>query len=80
MAIPQELTDALAKLDTETTGLATVVTQLRDMIKTGMTPEDVAVVRGNLDAVAERLKGIAHDPNAPIPPEPPVVFARNRRG
>ena len=80
MAVPQILVDALAKIDEETNKLATLVTLLRDKVKTGMSPDDVAVVKGNLDAVATRLTAIAADPDAPIPPEPTPVFSSSRRG
>lgn len=78
--VPQELIDALAKIDTATNEVATVVTQLRDLVKTGMSAEDVAVVRGNMTAVADRLTGIAKDPNAPVPVPEPLVFSRSRKG
>lgn len=79
MAIPQALTDALAKLDTETTEIAAVVTQLRDAIKTGMTQADVDSVQSTLTALAERLDATAKDPNAPVPEGPVPVFGRGRR-
>lgn len=80
MAIPQALTEALAKLDTETTEIAAVVTQLRDAVKTGMTQEDVNAVQSTLTALAERLDATAKDPNAPVPEGPVPVFAGRRRG
>lgn len=71
MAVPQELTDALQKIDTDTNNLATVVKGLRDQISTGMTPADVSAVQTKLGEVATRLEGIAADPNVPVPPGPP---------
>ena len=67
MAIPQQMTDALAKIDTATTSLGAVVTGLRDKIKTGMSDADVAAVDAKLAAVATALEGIAADPADPVP-------------
>lgn len=80
MALPQDILDAFAKIDTETNNLATIITTLRDLVKTGMSADDVAVVRGNLTAVADRLTGIAADPNAPVPEPAPLAFSRSRKG
>lgn len=67
MAIPQALTDALDKIDADTTALAAVVTDLRDKIKTGMTQADVDAVNAKLAEVATRLEGMASDPASPVP-------------
>jgi hypothetical protein len=78
MAVPQEMTDALSKIDTETNELAAVVTDLRSRITTGMTQEDVAAVTGKLGEVATRLDGIAADPNAPVPGPPVVALPKKK--
>lgn len=67
MAIPQELTDALAKVDADTTQIATVVKNLRDQITTSMTPADVAAVKDTLSGIATRLEATAVDPSNPVP-------------
>jgi hypothetical protein len=69
--VPQELTDALKKIDDDTNALATVLKTLRDQIGTGMSQTDVDAVKTSLDAVATRLEGLAVDPNQPVPPTPP---------
>lgn len=75
-SVPQELIDALAKINTETDNLAVVVTALRDAIKTSMTQADVDSVKTSLSDVATRLSGIAADPNAPVPPGPTPQFRK----
>jgi hypothetical protein len=79
MAVPQALTDALKKIDDDTTALAGVVKSLRDQIGTGMSQADVDAVKGSLDAVATRLEGIASDPANPIPPGPMPSAAPKRK-
>lgn len=70
MAVPQVLTDALDKINADTSALATVVQSLRDRIGTGMSQADVDAVKARLDEVATRLEGIASDPSQPVPPGP----------
>jgi actin-like ATPase involved in cell morphogenesis len=70
MAVPQNLTDILAKIDADTTALAGVVSSLRDQIKTSMTQADVDSVQQKLTDVATRLEATAKDPNAPVPVTP----------
>jgi len=72
MAIPQKLTDALARLDSETDEMATYVRGLQDTITTSMTQDDVDSVHAGLQAVATRLDGIAKDPENPAPPVEPL--------
>lgn len=74
--VPQELTDALARINTETDNLAVTVTALRDQIKTTMTTQEVADVTSGLNAVADRLKGIGADPSEPVPPGPTPMFKK----
>ncbi len=73
-AVPSELTDALAKINTATTNLANVVKQLRDTISTSMTQADVDNVKGTLDQIGTSLDAIAADPNTPVPPTPAPQF------
>lgn len=70
MAIPQALTDALDKLNTETNEIAEYVKGLQDKISTSMSDEDVATVRNGLTAVSERLDGLAANPSNPVPESP----------
>ncbi len=79
MAVPQALTDALAKIDADTTALAAVVTDLRSKIGIGMTQEDVDGVNATLAAIAARLEATAKDPNAPVPPGPVPPLAKAGR-
>jgi hypothetical protein len=67
VAIPQALTDAMNEIDTETNNLSRVVEDLRGRVKTDMSPQEVDGVTQALGVVANRLKGIAADPNNPIP-------------
>lgn len=71
MPVPQDLADALAAVDTDTTALAAVVDSLRAKISTSMTAADVELVKGKLGAISTRLKATAHDPDEPVPPTPP---------
>lgn len=79
MAIPQNLQDALKAIDADTNALAAVVTDLRAKINTSMSQTDVDAVTATLGDIATLLTGIAADPNQPVPPTPPPVFA-GRRG
>lgn len=74
--VPQELTDALARINAETDNLAVTVTALRDQIKTTMTTQEVADVTAGLNAVADRLKGIAVNPDEVVPPGPTPMFRK----
>jgi hypothetical protein len=78
MALPQEMTDVLNRIDTDTNALAAVVTDLRSRISTGMTQEDVTAVQNKLGEVAGRLEGIASNPAAPVPPSPPPAALRRK--
>jgi hypothetical protein len=79
MAVPQALTDALAKVDTETNNLAAVVTDLRSKIGVGMTQTDVDAVDATLDAISTRLSGIAADPTNPIPAGPGPQMSKAKK-
>jgi hypothetical protein len=79
MAIPQALTDALNKLNTETNEISEYVKGLKDKISTSMTAEEVASVTAGLDAVSTRLDGLAANPDNPVPPSPPLPESFRRR-
>lgn len=76
MATPQSITDALAKVDDDTTALAAVVTDLRSKIGVGMSQADVDGVNATLAAIATRLEATAVDPNNPVPPTPMPAFRK----
>lgn len=71
MPVPQDLTDALNKIDADTDAVAATIKSLDALISTSMTAADVAAVKTTLAATAARLEGIAVDPNVPVPPGPP---------
>ena len=72
MAIPQKLTDALARLNSETNEMRDYVLSLKTVISTSMTQEDVDTVFAAIDAVANGLDSIAKDENNPVPPLEPL--------
>jgi Asp-tRNA(Asn)/Glu-tRNA(Gln) amidotransferase C subunit len=67
MAIPQALIDAMNRLDTETNEISAKVAELRDQISTSMTPAEVESVQTQMSAIADRLDGLAKDPQNPVP-------------
>lgn len=67
---PNPLTDVMGRIDAATNAVAAEVVRLRDQIGTGMTQEQVDAVKTQMTTVAERLEGIAHDPNNPVPTPP----------
>lgn len=67
-AIPPELTEALADLNAATNEVAATVDTLRAQIKNQMTPAEVQQVQQGLADVSGRLRGMAADPNNPVPP------------
>lgn len=70
-AIPPELQQTLADLDQATNETATTVQGLRNQIKAQMTPAEVQQVQTGLDGVVQRLRGLAQDPDNPVPPPTP---------
>jgi hypothetical protein len=69
----QATQDLVARLNTATNNLATVVTNLRAQVKTDMTQDEVNALDGQLESLATQLEGIGQDPNNPIPaPTPPA--------
>jgi hypothetical protein len=78
-AVPPEYTDAMTDVNAATDELATYVDGLRGTIKTSMTQAEVTAATQGLQAVSSRLRGIAKDPNEPVPPpdpNAPVQFKR----
>jgi hypothetical protein len=70
LTMDQKMLDLLDAIDKETDAIATEVTDLRSQISGNMTPADVAAVDTRLQAISDRLTGIAADPAAPVPPAP----------
>jgi hypothetical protein len=67
--IMERFETVLSEIDTATTEIAAELTALRDQLAAGgLTPEQEAEVLTKLEAAATRLKGIAADPEAPVPP------------
>jgi hypothetical protein len=75
MPVSQEFQDALSDLDAATNEVATVVDALRNQLKTSMTPEEVSNAKDTLSGVSARLRGIAKNPDDPVPPPPPEFQA-----
>jgi hypothetical protein len=74
MAIHPDLLHALEDIDAATNDVAQEVDDLRSAVSVGMSAEDVEAVHARMHAQAEKLRGIAKDPEAPVPPvDPPVV-------
>lgn len=70
MATAQEFKATLAEIDAETTRIANAIQVLVDRITAGgMSGPEEAEVKAELTAHLDRLKGIASDPEQPIPPE-----------
>lgn len=68
-----EFRAALAAIDAETTRVADGIAALLERLANGgLTPAEEAEVKAGLDAHLNRLRGIAVDPENPIPPEVPV--------
>lgn len=67
MAIPEDILHALDDIDAATNDVAAEVDELRASVKPGMTPEEVEAVHARMHAQADRLRGIAKDPENPVP-------------
>jgi hypothetical protein len=71
MTVPQGMTDVLQRLDDDQNKLAAVVKDLRDRVKTDMTPEEVTAVQGKLGEIAAHMEATGQDPNNPVPTPAP---------
>lgn len=70
--IMDQFTEVLDRIDTATTEVAIEIRDLRDQLTAGgLTPAQEADVLARLGAAADRLEGIATDPDDPVP-KPPV--------
>jgi hypothetical protein len=77
MALPTEVTEAFARIDTATTAAAVYIGGLRDKIKAGMNPEQTAEVVAGLTKVEAFLTEFGKDVENPVPPQP-TEFTRRR--
>lgn len=78
MALADDLKASVAKLDSETTAIADVVSSLAARIKNSMTDAEVAELQGAFTALDERLKGLGVDPTNPVPPPTPAFTAAKK--
>ena len=67
--VKTEFLAAVAEIDAETTRLADYIQTLVDRLASGgMSSEDEAAVFAALQSATTRLKGVAANPDAPVPP------------
>jgi len=78
MALPQPVLDSFKAIDDETTRVADLFASLLAEIKVGMTQAAIDEVVKTGTAAADRLRGIAKNPDDPIPPGPLPVFNKKR--
>lgn len=71
--IADDLKALTAKMNDATNALADELTTLKALVKNGMTDAEVAEVEAGLQAVADKLTGLASDPNNPVPVPAPVT-------
>jgi len=69
-AVPPEFIEGLAEINAATNEVAAAMEAEREKTKTAMTPQEVADHKAALTSLANRLRGIAADPNNPVPPTP----------
>lgn len=79
MALADDLKAGIAELDAETNAIATLLTSLGSRIKNSMTDQEVADIKAALKAESDRLKTLAVDPTAPVPPVPPALSTLRKK-
>jgi ABC-type transporter Mla subunit MlaD len=68
MALQQEFLDVLKRIDDATTAIGERIQKLLDQLAAGgLTSDEEAAVLAQAKAQAEKLEGIAADPNNPVP-------------
>jgi predicted transcriptional regulator len=67
MAASDEIKSLCKEIDDATDAVAVVLTDLRDKIKTSMTQVEVDAIKTELTARVEELKGLAKNPDEPVP-------------
>ena len=70
MGVAQDIKDLAAKIDAATTAVATRLETLLQRVTNGMSDAEVADVKSQLQAEADRLTVMGRDPNNPVPPTP----------
>lgn len=75
MSVAQDIKKALAALDAETTLVANNIAALAAQIHNGMTDAEVADINASFTLLSDRLKALAVDPAAPVPPPPATLLA-----
>jgi hypothetical protein len=60
--VPQEMTDAIARINAAVPAIAAKIQSLKDQISQSMTAEEVADVQSQLDGIATQLEGLATEP------------------
>jgi hypothetical protein len=74
MALADDLKAGIAKLDAETTQIATVISALVAKLQAGgLSPQDQADIFAALGAVSDRLTSLGVDPTAPVPAPTPAI-------
>lgn len=69
--VPQEMTDAIARINAAVPAIAATIQSLKDQISESMTAAEVADVQSQLDSIATQLEGIVAPPEpTPEPPAP----------
>ena len=64
--VPQEMTDAIARINAAVPAIAAKIQSLKDQISQSMTAQEVADVQSQLDQMAAQLEGLATDPQPPV--------------
>jgi chromosome segregation ATPase len=75
MALADDLKASIAKLDAETTSIASLITALAAKVHNGMTDAEVADVNAAFATLSARLTTLGVDPTNPVPPPPPALAA-----
>jgi len=65
--VEQQLKDAVAKINDETTKIGNRLDQLAQQIANGVTAEVGASIAQQLNAIGDQLEVMAQDPNNPVP-------------
>ncbi len=80
MALADDLKAGIAALDTETNNVAARIDALVTKLgNSSLSDQEKADIMGSLSAEAARLKTLATDPNAPVPPVPPALAQARKK-
>lgn len=75
MAVADDIKSKLAELDSETTAIAGLITNLASRITNSMSDQDRSDIQTALSAISTRLTSLAVDPTVPVPPLTPQMTA-----